>query len=420
MLQPIVINSIFQIINTDPCWGYTVLKEIEQYLLQLDFCEFLKALLQSFEQELEIMNNTSLEIIKVINQVIETTNSQHDHNLQTTGLYLFAKGQFLLPSENNADKYKQALHTCERAAQCITPDTPDSLVNSISILKAMLLQNQGQLNEAIELMEVCFNRQKKNKLYDSACQSALKLGAMYRDMTRLDDAISLYDSIDAQYIKDETSVNRLYMNKGIIYKNKVQNALFTGGLEKERDTEFYMTSLNYFNKTRSFAEKKDDVPLRLEIYAELVECMCIAYYLNLGTISDAVHWAIKMDEIIGRYSVPVEKIQHMRMWARVFTLQCKLKEAIQYLEKGYTIAVSYNILYRATDCCNLITGIISDNLCNETFATDEILQKGLTYGEYAINYYKNLKNNNHQYLQDSIIKYNNIKDAWQKNHPSNF
>lgn len=418
-LQTIAINALFQIINTDTLRGYTILKETEQYLLQKDFCGFIKALLQTFKQELDVMGNASLEIIEVINQIIETTNTQYDPNLHAAGLYLFAKGKFLLPSENDTDKYKQALERCKQAEEHITPDTPDNLVNSINILKAMLLQNQGQLNEAIELMETCYKKQKKSGLYDAACQSALSLGAMYREMTRFDDAINLYDSIDTQRVKDETAVNRLYMNKGIIYKNKVQNAMFLNNLDMERDIGFYQTALKYFTRTCSFAEEKDDVPLRLEIYAELVECMCLAYYLNMGTISDAVHWVEEMDKIIGRYSVPVERIQHMRMWARVLVLQCKLEEAIQYLEMAFSIAVSYNIRFRATDCCNLITGIITDNLNNITFITDDILQKGLTYGEYAINYYKELKNTHHQYLQDSIVKYNNIKEAWLKNHPSN-
>ena len=99
------------------------------------------------------------------------------------------------------------------------------------------------------------------------------------------------------------------------------------------------------------------------------------------------------------------------MWARVLVLERKFEQAIEHLERGFAIAVNYNIPFRATDCCNQITGIICDALSTKLFSTEEMLKKGLYYGDYAINYYKQLNKSNHRYLQDSLEKYQRIEEA---------
>lgn len=248
-------------------------------------------------------------------------------------------------------------------------------------------------------------------MYDLACQSALYLGAMYREMTQFDDAIDLYNTVETDLISAPLLRYRLLMNKGIIYKNKIQNALFSGQGTTEENLQYYQNALDNFIQTCEYADQSDDVKLRLEIYAERVELGCIAYDLDLGTIKEAVSWVEKMDKLIPRYHVPVERIQRHRMWARVLVLERKFKQAIEHLERGFEIAVNYNIPFRATDCCCQITGIICDALSVKSFSTEEMLRKGLFYGKYAINYYRELKKPNHRYLQDSVAKYQRIEEA---------
>lgn len=413
-LLSVCIQIYFEIAAVNDDQGYNLLWTINQYLLQKDFQMLVETMLSVAKQKLDVIDNLNLSGIKVINRIIASTNCRQNHSLYALGLYLEAKGQYVLASENETDKYISAYIKCEQAENYITEGSPCELVDDIHILKALLLRIQGHLNEAIQQMKNCYSRQIEFGLYNAACQSALNLGAMYREMTQFDKALELYGSIDVNMVTDETIVYRLYMNIGIIYKNKVQNALFSREKNIDENINLYKTALTHFDKTCKFAEEQDNVPLRLEIYAELVECTCVGYYLNLTTIEEAVSWVNKMDDIIGRYPIPVERIQNLRMRSRVLVLKCEFSEALKCLEIGYNIAVSYKLQLLATDCCNLITGIISDNLNNDTFINDEILQKGMEYGKYAINYYNQLKNTNHRYLQDSILKYNRIKEIYDK------
>lgn len=407
----IFIKAIFQIINLSPKQGENLLKTFQQYVLLDDFTMFLHSFLTTFSNDLDSLMVPNLSCIQIINHIIDCSECRNNNILYATGLYLWAKSLFMLPAEDSPEKYEMAFQKCIQAEEHL--QSPDYvLADQIQTLKALLLQTKGDLNASIKIMESCYKKQIRQEKYDEACISALNLGAMYREMAQFDKALEIYENVDTSLIQDQTNLYRLIMNQGIIYKNKVQNSLFEGEKKSPEIIGFYQLAQKSFEKTCDFAESQDDIPLCLEIYAELVENACNGYYLSQETIAQADFWVKKMGKVIGRYPVPVERIQYERMQARVLALKGKLKEAIGCLEKGFEIAIEYNIPFRATDCCNQITGIISSNLDNPVFLSKEILQKGMDYGDYAIRYYENLDNPEHRYLQDSIYKYHLIKNSW--------
>ena len=55
--------------------------------------------------------------------------------------------------------------------------------------------------------------------------------------------------------------------------------------------------------------------------------------------------------------------------------------------------------------------MICDVVNEHISVTKEVLDKGLYYGDYAIQYYKKLNNHNHRYLQDALAKYERIQAA---------
>lgn len=410
-LLPLWIDAMLQIIRDASQNACLFFQDLEQYLLKREFIFFLRTMLFQVRQALEDMTDVGLVVVNTITVVVQQSNVNDDLMLKVLSSYLGAKQRYLFPGENDTQAFQDSLALCNQADNWLSDAIPASLKDDHQTLEALLLQNQGRLNEAIDLMEQCYKRQIGYAMYDLACQSALYLGAMYREMTRFDDAINLYDTVETDMISSSLLRYRLLMNKGIIYKNKIQNALFSGQGSTEQNLEYYQHALYNFAQTCDYADKSDDIKLELEIYAERVELGCIAYYLDLGTIREATVWVEKMDKLIPRYHVPVERIQRHRMWARVLVLERKFEEAIKHLERGFEIAVNYNIPFRATDCCNQITGIICDAIDIQSFSTEEMLEKGLYYGTYAINYYKQLNNSNHRYLQDSLVKYQRIEEA---------
>jgi len=413
-LLPLWIDALLQITRDTPKDALPLFQELEQYLLKYEFHSFLRAVLLSIHQMLEDRTDPGLAAVDSITAAVPQSNMCADPVLKVLSNYLRAKQRYLFPGEDDTRAFRDSLALCKQADSWLSNTVPASLKDDHQTLEALLLQNQGQLNEAIDLMELCYKRQIGYAMHDQACQSALYLGAMYREMTRFDDAIRLYNSVEISMIASPLLQHRLMMNKGIIYKNKIQNALFLGQGAVEENLRYYQNALDNFVQTCGYADQSGDIQLQLEIYAERVELGCVAYHLNLGTIKEAASWVKKIDELIPRYHVPVERIQRHRMWARVLVLERKFDQAIEHLERGFEIAVNYNIPFRATDCCNQITGIICEIIGLESFATNEILEKGLYYGSYAINYYKQLNRSDHRYLQDSLTKYKRIEEAQQR------
>lgn len=414
-LLPLWIDAILQITKRAPESIQEFLRELEQNLLKREFVMFLQTMLLQMRQRLEDMNDIGHGVVDAIAEVVLQSNGSESATLKLLAYHLRAQQRYLFPGENDTQAFRNALALCQQADHWITNDTPVNLKDDHQTLEALLLQNQGKLNEAIALMEQCYKRQSESIMYDLACQSALYLGAMYREMTRFSDAISLYDSVKVDMVSLPLLRYRLLMNKGIIYKNMIQNALFSGQGSASENQEYYKQALDNFEKTCTFADQSENVKLQLEIYAERVELACVAYYLDLGTIREATDWVEKMDSLIPRYHVPVGRIQLHRMWARVLVLDCEFEQAIEHLEQGFRIAVDFNIPFRATDCCNQITGIMCDAISRniEPMLTKEKLEKCLYYGDYAINYYTQLNQSTHRYFQDAKEKYSRIKQAWQ-------
>lgn len=412
-LLPLWIDAILQITKKTPKAAGPFLRELEQYLLKREFNAFLQAMLLQMRQMLEDMADVGREVVDTIAEVVLQSNARGNTTLEVLSCYLRAKQRYLFPGEDDTQAFRDSLALCQQADSRLSDAVPAGLKDEHQTLEALLLQNQGQLNEAIDLMEQCYKRQSGSVMYDLACQSALYLGAMYREMTRFDDAIALYDTVKTDMVSSPLLRFRLSMNKGIIYKNKIQNALFSGQGATEENLGYYQNALENFKQTCDYADQSEDIRLQLEIYAERVELGCVAYDLDLGTIQEAVSWVERMDALIPRYHVPVERIQRHRMWARVLVLESKFEQAIEHLERGFQIAVDFNIPFRATDCCNQITGIICSALNIESMFTRELLDKGLRYGEYAIKYYEQLKQSDHRYLRDSQEKYQRIRQARQ-------
>ena len=323
--------------------------------------------------------------------------------------YNYAKYIWTFPVERDDRAYPFAIQMCKRFRKLDKNLLPARLIDKNNRLLAVLLRNDGKLREAVELMEKVYQNLYKNVCFDEACLALLELGAMYREFTWFDKALKLYQDYNVNLLTDITLKYRLYMNAGIIYKNKAQNALFSKCVTNET-YDNYDKAQKLFSEVYEYAKKVNHIPLQLEIIAELIECTVAGYYLNLTTIADAVKYAKEMDDILPKYPVPVRKIQRFRMWARVFTLQGKLIEAIEYLRKGFDIAVHYNIPFRAADCCNQISGILCENL-NSNLITQDLINEGIQACQYSIDYYQQLQQSEHVYLNDARQKLKKLQNA---------
>lgn len=417
-LISILTDALLRIAEEKPDALTHILQETSQYILKRQFLDLIRSVLLRINQKLDDMSYVGAEVVSAVCQVINGPAGQELFDLQLLGGYIKAKQMYQFPNEKNTQTFEEALDICKDAEKKISEQSPTDLADQLLILKALLLQNLGDLNSAICVMERCYMRQKENVVYDEACRSALRLGAMYREMTRFKDAIDLYDEFNDKTLSNRQTYFRLLMNKGIIYKNMVQNAMFYGEIKSESNLTNYFQAKKNYEETLEYAQNADDVKLLLEIYAEFVELDCIAYYMDLGTISEAERWAKEIDIILPRYKVPGMRILRNLMWARVFILKCELDNAFRCLKEGFEIGRKFSLPFYSTDCCNLITGMMCDAIRDTAFATDENLLEAIRYGNYAISYYRQLGVESHRYLHDSIEKQDKLLAEWRTRHGS--
>lgn len=417
-LSSILIDALLRIAAEKPDTMTCILQETSQYILKRQFWALIRSILLKINQMLDDMTCVGTEAVSAVCQAINGPAEQELFDLQLLGWYMKAKQMYQFPDEKNTKTFEEALAICQDAEKLISELTPTDLADQLLTLKALLLQNLGNLNPAISIMERCYHRQMENAMYDEACRSALRLGAMYREMTRFEDAIDLYNGFSDKPVSNRQSHFRLLMNTGIIYKNMIQNAMFCGEINSEANLANYIQARENYKKTLEYAQNTDDVKLLLEIYAEFVELGCIAYYMDQGTIREAEYWVEQIDAILPRYQVPRMKILRELMWARVFILKCELENAYRCLKSGFEIGCRFSLPFYSTDCCNLITGMMCDAIHDAAFATDQNLLDAIRYGSYAISYYQQLGTESHRYLRDSIEKQNRLLAEWRIRHGS--
>lgn len=381
---------------------YALLKYLEQFVCKSTFENFIGFIYSKINEKIDLFHGFNSSAIECMDNYINNSSIGTLPLFIAMNCYSYARYIWTFPLWRNDRDYSFAIQLCKKFKKLDANLLPAKLVTKNDQLLAILLRNQGDINGAVKLMEPVYQKLYENACFDEACQALLELGAMYRELTLFDKALVLYEKYDVSLLHNVSLMHRLNMNTGIIYKNKAQNDLFHQQVTDDT-CKYYIKSKELFDKVYFYAKKTNDIPLQLEILAELIEDAVVGYYLNLTTISVAIEFAKEMDAILPKYSVPVRRIQKFRMWARILTLQGKSFEAIEYLYQGYELAVHYNIPFRAADCCNQISGLLCDNL-NSSFITSEILEKGIEACKYSIDYYTQLQHGEHMYLNDSQQK----------------
>lgn len=406
----ILTSAIVNLLLEEGIRLYDVLKKIEQYVCRVDLENFLYTLFEHIEKKISNFDKFPLSAMQNLKHYIHSSIIGNSPVLLALHNYNYAKYIWTFPIETEDISYTTAITLCQKVNQLDKNELPLRLLDKNNQLLAILLRNEGKLNEAAELMSNIYNNLYQNACFNEACQAALDLGSIYRELTWFDKALELYTNYPVELVTDLHLKNRLYMNTGIIYKNKVQNDLFNKEVDSETTYKNYDESKKMFEQVYAYAQEVYHIPLLLEILAELVESTVAGYYLNLTTISKAVNYVEEMDTLLPKYPVPIRQIQSCRMWARVLTLQGEPLEAINRLKHGFQIATHYNIPFRAADCCNQISGILCDNINND-FITRKLVEEGIEACQYSINYYSQLQQDEHMYLSDSRKKLKKLKQA---------
>lgn len=150
------------------------------------------------------------------------------------------------------------------------------------------------------------DNQLKHLVPDKTCQTALELGAIYRELTRFDDAMTVYEKIENTCNLSAYWNARLKLNTGIILKNRLQLRISEGNVSFS-DYENYKKTEEFFKFVYHYAKTCDDVLLQLEIQAELIELCAIAQYFQINSVSSARNYITEMEKILKKISCPIKE-----------------------------------------------------------------------------------------------------------------
>lgn len=386
-------------------------KNIETFLLKDQYTKNVYNFISMVEQEIDNSIDPGKQIIDILGQICLETHCRNEKYIVLLYKLVKAKYTFYFETAINTEAYYDASLQCESIIEQCDAQVPFSFTSKLNMLYAVILRNLGRLNDAIKVMEQTLEEQRIHASPDEICLSIIELGAMYRDMTLFDKALTLYSGINLENVINPLYVNRIHMQAAIVHKNRIQNAIFDKNITDEISKEYHRC-YKKFNEIYSYAKSSNSIALLLDVIYELIETSVIGYTLSQITINEILKWGDIMDNEIEKYPIPLRKIQCYRMWGRIYEIKNELDEALQILISGFDLAISHNIVYRAVDCCNQITGIICRNINNSLFINDNRIQQGLLYGKYAIDYYSKLNQEEHRYLRDAIQKYEIIKKQY--------
>lgn len=348
----------------------------ERDVFNIRLMESLKLILYSTENNVQIISNTDKAFFE----------------------YLYAKYLYIFSYLFEKNIYSDAKRHCEKALRLLTPDDINlSIYGDACFLYSVLLRYEGDLNMAVSILETIFENQMKHLISDKACQTGLELGAIYRELTRFDDALNIYSKIKDTLILTPYLNTRLKMNTGIIYKNKLQTKIKNQTLNED-DQKTYDTTELLFKYVYQFAVTSNDILLQLEIQAELIELCVIAEFFDINSLSNAKRYLQEMEKSLHKYPVPLRIIQYYRMKARIQLMERKPLESLDSLRTGFELSKTYNIPYRACDCCRKFINIVLEWQPNNR----ALLNEGMNYADYAINYYTGINMENHLYLKETL------------------
>lgn len=376
----------------------------EKFFEKIDFniglsyhSKILTTILSKINEFLDEKLLFGIELLDMLNPIIYPSNNDFciiSNEEQAFYEYIYAKYLYTFSYEFEKDVFSKAKMHCNKARQLLF-DSKEiiSLHDDINFLYSILLRYEGKLNEAVDILKKILENQMKHLVPDRICKTALELGAIYRELTNFNEAMDLYKRIENTCSLSPHWNTRLKLNTGIIYKNKLQLKIREKNISK-KDYANYKIAEDLFKYVYQYSKTSNDILLQLEIQAELIELCAIAEYFNIDNVKSARNYITEMEYTLKKYPIPLRQIQYYRMLARVYLLEKKYDESLHSLKTGFQLSITYNIPYRACDCCRKFAQIVLEYKSLDILLVEEAIQ----YIDYALNYYKCLNTTQHIYF----------------------
>lgn len=273
------------------------------------------------------------------------------------------------------------------------------LYHNFQVIRAIILRNQAHVNDASKLLEESYYYFMSSGRMEEAYTALLEWGCVLREKTDFELAISLYRKAEQEQISQFPNLHQqLILQEGIIYKNKMQELLYSYKGEAEILEQILYFRNNAIQMYETLISKEGCNELKLiEAETELAETLIFSYQVIpakpgleelINSIRDLLHNII----------APHRTLQFMRVEANYYELQNNIPSALDLLHRAKDLAQEYKLPFRIFECDYQIAHMIQHHASS---VSKQLLQEGLVSVDAAIHFCETELNGS-QYLKNCI------------------
>lgn len=294
--------------------------------------------------------------------------------------------------------YLKAEHMCNLAINImkenedILTEEPE-ICNKIKKLKALIIQNSGELDSSLpEILDI-YNYFKLQKKWDLLAETAIDLGMVYRKKTMYDKALEIFDGVlDNNCNLSNSILFRLYMQKGILYKNMMQRELKKPSLNEKNLKKYYNNAIRLFDDALEKIEDNMNIADKIELHTECAETSLKISQFMKDELKNVLGYLDMAEKLLSYYPLPNRNIQYLRIKSKYMDYTGNVKLALDVAIEALNCAQIYKLDYRIFECNYLIGNIILSNV--KELSTENI-RLGINSLENAIEYCEKYNINDH-------------------------
>jgi|GEM_PF-4241421 len=245
-------------------------------------------------------------------------------------------------------------------------------------LKALLLRNSGKLDVALNEILAIYGYLKSIESWSMATETAMDLGAIYREKTMYEEALNIYNEID----ESNTSISgeliiRLYIQKGNVYKNLMQQELKNPELNNEKIISYFNHAMDLFDKALRMQQEQANVIMQIELYTECAETSLKITPLLQEEIKSVAGYLDLAEGLLAYFPFVHRQIQFLRIKAQYIERIGYVIEAVDMLFEALELACNSKLEYRVFECNYIIGSIVLRHV-------DELPKKTIEKACYAL------------------------------------
>ena len=253
------------------------------------------------------------------------------------------------------------------------------LIHSFQVISAIVLRNRGHISRAEKLLVESNQYFQQYDQIEEFYYITLELGSVLREQTNFDRAANIYEKVDINKISHYPILHqRLILQTGIIYKNKMQELLHSfnrDNLKKETVLAYREKAIQNFKELINWNNCKELI--LIEAKTELAETLILSSQV-VGSDLCIKELLDNIRELLKNINAPHRILQLMRIEANYYEVEGNIGMALDILYKAKGIAEKYELPFRVFECNYQIAHMIARR-------TEQYSVKIISEGIEAIN-----------------------------------